>query len=853
MKERIKNHKLTIDKNKLSKKGIKSINQIFSLKEADKSKSKKNISNKKQIITNKLEPIKVRLTPFNKRYNSKEKKNTITELNALTENNNNEFNKSLYLSPTHGSKIEKDNLLKKKFSKRNYTESRNDIKEIKLNRNCTTPYRRIINNKYGDEFSPSTSVIIKNFNYNNVYNFNIDNEKVRNKKIQFSNKSINKNNEITYNEAHSNTCSSKFTYNKPKTSTGIAFSCVSTKNKNSETFFKTFIKNTNIDNRLNNFGYDDISFKVPKLELNSNKNSLIKTQNINNNNNQLDKIKSNFNDYNIATKKLNKYMKTNENINNTFNSRLKNSLFSNLSLKVKKINKFYNTPSLSLKYKTNNNSNNNDNDSNNYKRKLETEVNNFNLDETYSEDDKEIGFKLNDLFIFEDRINDIVSAFTNRNNIYDIEASNECNEFINFYSKSSLKGIFCSFFKENNQLIIESSINLFLYFILIIHHLSINNILFNEIISTINNILSLLKFNFALYIKQIQLFYGPEIIQKNYIYFQPFNTFLNKKDIKDFEKEDDITYKIYNNCRIITNEVKIIMNYYQKINMNYYNYFIKIFNNISIQNETDLINIFYRGFKNENSSFSLITVNKNPYNLKSKGIYNESTKNLKKNSFVSNDLQNLSVKRKNNLENIYIKTPKKIINKFTGFKKVDKKSKIQIPYIKDPPSKKYTLVLNLNKTIALYNNGNVILRTGLFSFLSMIKPYYEIISFSSEPDNVNKSIIKRIESKEKVFDYNFGKEYCILYENTLVKDISLIGRDLTNIIIVDDNEDSFKLNQENGIKISKFEKNDENDKMENTLFELKKILILIYKANYNDIRIALKDFENEIKIKIGGN
>ena len=46
---------------------------------------------------------------------------------------------------------------------------------------------------------------------------------------------------------------------------------------------------------------------------------------------------------------------------------------------------------------------------------------------------------------------------------------------------------------------------------------------------------------------------------------------------KENEKEDDITYKIYQKCRTITNEKKIIMSYYQKINMSYYNYFIKIF------------------------------------------------------------------------------------------------------------------------------------------------------------------------------------------------------------------------------------------------------------------------------------
>ena len=81
----------------------------------------------------------------------------------------------------------------------------------------------------------------------------------------------------------------------------------------------------------------------------------------------------------------------------------------------------------------------------------------------------------------------------------------------------------------------------------------------------------------------------------------------------------------------------------------------------------------------------------------------------------------------------------------------------------------------------------------------MIKPYYELISFSSENDIIIKSIIKEIELKEKIFDYNFGREHCVLCDNILVKDISLIGRDLSNVLIFDDNDNSFKLNEEKGI------------------------------------------------------
>ena len=846
MKEKTTIYKLFVDKNKLTKKAIKPINQIFSLKKNDKSKNKKDKSLKNKTHTDKFEPIKVRLTPFNKRHNSKLKKNSIPELNSINEKNNS-FNKSLYLSPVHALKTEKNNI--NKFIKRNYTESRNNIKEIKLNnRNCTTPYRRMLNNQCGEEFTSSTSVIIKNFNYNNVYNFNLDNERIKNKKIHFSNKNINKNDDITYNETYSNTCTSNFTYNKPKTSSGMATSCISTKNKNSDTFFKTFITDTNY--LTNNINYnsridDNFDLNVPKLNLLQNKN---KSKLINNNNIQSNSNKAIIINYNTASNKLNKYSKKSidisgvNNMNNTYNSRLKNNSFSNLNLKAKNFSKFYNTSTLSLKYNKNNKKSFTKNDN---------EVNEFNLD-----DDTDIGFNLHDLFIFEDRINDIVSAFSNKNNIYDIEASNECNEFMNFYSKSTLKGIFATFFKEHNQLIIESSINLSLFLILIIHHMSVNNILFNEIISSINNILELLKINFALYIKQIQIFYNSDIIKKNYSYFHPFNVFLNKKDFKEIENEDDITYKIYQNCRTITNETKIIINYYQKINMSYYNYFIKIFNNISIQNENNLINIFFNGFKNENSSFNLITVNKSPYNMKFEFLNNNPIQKYnKKTSDASTNEKSISniSNAKNILDNIYIKTPKKIIKRYSGLKKNQKKIRIEIPYIKEPSNKKYTLVLNLNKTLAFYNKGNVILRPGLISFLSLIKPYYELISFSSEIDIITKSIIKEIESKEKIFDYNFGREHCVLCDNILVKDISLIGRDLSNTIIVDDNENSFKLNEENGIKISKFEGYQGNNKNDNALFELEKILILIYKGNYNDIRLALKDFEYEIKNKLNIN
>ena len=129
----------------------------------------------------------------------------------------------------------------------------------------------------------------------------------------------------------------------------------------------------------------------------------------------------------------------------------------------------------------------------------------------------------------------------------------------------------------------------------------------------------------------------------------------------------------------------------------------------------------------------------------------------------------------------------------------------------------------------------------------MLKSYYELISFSCEPTNITELILKEIESERKYFDYNLIREHSVLYENKLVKDISLIGRDISKIIIIDDDESCFMLNKENGIKIASFT---DINKRDNILFELKKILILIYKNNYDDVRVGIKDFSNDIKKKV---
>ena len=177
------------------------------------------------------------------------------------------------------------------------------------------------------------------------------------------------------------------------------------------------------------------------------------------------------------------------------------------------------------------------------------------------------------------------------------------------------------------------------------------------------------------------------------------------------------------------------------------------------------------------------------------------------------------------------------------------KNKISPPFLKTPNDKKYTIVLDLDETLVNVNqNGICNLRPGLFSFLNAIKPFYEIITFTNGAKSYSDSIIQQIEARNKYFDYNLYRDHNILIGNSLVKDISKIGRDMKKIIIIDKSSNNIKNTPQNGILIKPYY--GESNKNDTVLFELKKLLVLFHKLGYEDLRIALKNYFNDIKYKI---
>ena len=396
----------------------------------------------------------------------------------------------------------------------------------------------------------SPSVIIKNFNYNNVYNINIDKEKDK-----MAPQKIYKN----------------YTYNRPKTTSNFNL-------KNDLTFNSSIIS----DNKFKNE-----KAKKDYYRINSEKNILTCRNNLVNdnlmNNIEIKQIDLNKKSH-IRTLFYNIQNKNNQNINKDIKRTL-----SNMTKKTAEIK----------------------------------------LDNNYY-----LPFNPNELYILFEQINFIIISLS-KNKAKDIYIN--CQDFFIFYNKSSLKRVFPSFFNENYKLILDSSINLCLFSLIVIYNLSSENLMTYNIINIIERILLYCKINFALLIKQIQIKYKINL-------GNIFQKYLISKNITNISKEKDLINIIYQNSKAMTNEIKLILNYYKTINAIFYNNLVEKFNNISIQKEDDFIKFFFDII----SKNDIQAINKICETSRNKRIR---TNNSNDNSYISV----FSPKRKNAFENLSIK------------------------------------------------------------------------------------------------------------------------------------------------------------------------------------------------------
>ena len=168
------------------------------------------------------------------------------------------------------------------------------------------------------------------------------------------------------------------------------------------------------------------------------------------------------------------------------------------------------------------------------------------------------------------------------------------------------------------------------------------------------------------------------------------------------------------------------------------------------------------------------------------------------------------------------------------------RKKEQNAFVLPPKSEEYknkkTLVLDLDETLvhSSFQVGSqpadialpvtldgrqhtiyVLVRPGTHDLLRTLAPLYEIVLFTASQPIYAQPLIDILDVDD-VCSHRLYREHCTYYQGMYIKDLSKLGRDLKEVIIVDNQPNSYMLHPENAIPtISWYE-----DKADKELYDL---------------------------------
>lgn len=115
-------------------------------------------------------------------------------------------------------------------------------------------------------------------------------------------------------------------------------------------------------------------------------------------------------------------------------------------------------------------------------------------------------------------------------------------------------------------------------------------------------------------------------------------------------------------------------------------------------------------------------------------------------------------------------------------------------------------VLNCDLTLEITFEGilsrvYVMKRPGISKFLKRMSELFEVVVFTASLGNYADPLLDLID-KERVIAHRLFRESCVLQNGCYVKDLSVLGRDLKNVIIVDNSPISYSLQPQNAVPIT---------------------------------------------------
>ncbi len=123
----------------------------------------------------------------------------------------------------------------------------------------------------------------------------------------------------------------------------------------------------------------------------------------------------------------------------------------------------------------------------------------------------------------------------------------------------------------------------------------------------------------------------------------------------------------------------------------------------------------------------------------------------------------------------------------------------------------------------------------------MMAKFYEIVIFTAALQDYADQVIDQIDVNKNI-KYRLYRQHTSQNGPFLVKDLSLLGRDINRTIIIDNISDNFILQPENGIFISTWY----DDMSDTFLEEISPLLIEVADKKVPDVRRALRSYRDQI-------
>jgi len=157
------------------------------------------------------------------------------------------------------------------------------------------------------------------------------------------------------------------------------------------------------------------------------------------------------------------------------------------------------------------------------------------------------------------------------------------------------------------------------------------------------------------------------------------------------------------------------------------------------------------------------------------------------------------------------------------------------PPKRENDNRDYCLVLDLDETLVHYfeeeTESYVKVRKGTEKFIKELSKYCEICIFTASTKYYADIVIDGFDSHHLV-DYRLYRQHTTTNNGINIKDLSKLGRNLEKIIIIDNIEENYQLQPNNGINISDFEGDENDNELE---FLLEDLLEIVSKPGKNII------------------